>query len=76
MMLTLPEFTCITMQESSKSKSKKKVCSLQNILEKGTKVNYTFITIVLWIKNWVSAYDSIFDRVSNTFDMLPMAQLI
>jgi hypothetical protein len=40
------------------------------MLEKGIKVNYTFITIILRIQNWVSAYDSIFDRVSNTFDTI------
>ena len=76
-MLTLPEFPCITMQRvSSKSKVRKRYVCLQILLEKETKVNYTFITIVLRVKNLVSAYDSIFDRVNNTFDMLSLAQLI
>ena len=41
------------------------------------KANDIFMTIVQTAKKLgVSAYDYIFDRVSNTFEMLPLAQLI
>src|SRR5674536_395620 len=44
---------------------------------KGTKANDTFMTIVQTAKKLgVSAYDYIFDRVSNKFEMLSLAQLI
>ncbi len=41
------------------------------------KANDIFMTIVQTAKKLgVSAYDYIFDRVSNTFEMLSLAQLI
>ena len=50
---------------------------IQTVTDKGTKANDTFMTIVQTAKKLgVSAYDYIFDRVSNKFEMLSLAQLI
>ena len=47
------------------------------ITDEGTKANDTFMTIVQTAKKLsVSAYDYIFDRVSNIFEMLSLAKLI
>ena len=62
---------------AARAKVRKRDVSLQTVTDKGTKANDTFMTIVQTAKKLgVSAYDYIFDRVSNTFEMLSLAQLI
>jgi hypothetical protein len=62
---------------AARAKVRKRDVSLQTVTEKGTKANDTFLTIVQTAKKLgVSAYDYIFDRVSNTFQMPSLAQLI
>ena len=62
---------------AARAKVRKRDVSLQTVTDKGTKANDTFMTIVQTAKKLgVSAYDYIFDRVSNTFAMLSLAQLI
>ena len=51
--------------------------TVQTVTDKGTKANDTFMTIVQTAKKLgVSVYDYIFDRMSNKFEMLSLAQLI
>ena len=58
-------------------KVRKRDVSLQTVTEEGTKANDAFMTIVQTAKKLgVSAYDYIFDRVSNKFEMTSLAQLI
>jgi hypothetical protein len=62
---------------AARAKVRKRDVSLQTVTEKGTKANDTFMTIVQTAKKLgVSAYDYILDRVSNTFEMLSLVQLI
>jgi len=62
---------------AARMKVRKRDVSLQTVTEKGTKANDTFMTIVQTAKKLgVSAYDYILDRVSNTFEMTSLAQLI
>ena len=51
--------------------------SLQTTTDEGTRANDTFMTIVQTAKKLsVNAYDYIYDRVSKTFEMPSLAQLI
>jgi hypothetical protein len=62
---------------AARAKVRKRDMSLQTITDEGTKANDTFMTIVQTAKKLrVSVYDYIFDRVSNKFEMPPLAQLI
>jgi hypothetical protein len=62
---------------AARAKVRKRDVSLQTITDEGTKANDTFMTIVQTAKKLsVSAYDYIFDRVSKTFEMPSLAQLI
>jgi hypothetical protein len=62
---------------AARARVRKRDVSLQTVTEKGTKANDTFMTIVQTTKKLgVSAYDYILDRVSNTFEMPSLAQLI
>ena len=62
---------------AARVKVRKRDVSLQTITDEGTRANDTFMTIVQTAKKLsVSAYDYIFDRVSNKFEMLSLAQLI
>ncbi|AKB74667.1 hypothetical protein MSLAZ_1406 [Methanosarcina lacustris Z-7289] len=58
-------------------KVRKRDVSLQTVTEEGTKANDAFMTIVQTARKLsVSAYDYIFDRVSNRCEMLSLAELI
>jgi len=62
---------------AARAKVRKRDVSLQTVTEKGTKANDIFMTIVQTAKKLgISSYDYIFDRVSNTFRMPSLAQLI
>jgi hypothetical protein len=62
---------------AARAKVRKRDVSLQTITVEGTKANDTFMTIVQTAKKLrVSAYDYIFDRVSNKFEMPSLAELI
>ena len=62
---------------AARAKVRKRDVSLQTITDEGTRANDTFMTIVQTAKKLsVSAYDYIFDRVSNTFEMPSLAKLI
>jgi hypothetical protein len=62
---------------AARAKVRKRDVSLQTVTEKGTKANDSFMTIVQTAKKLgVSAYKYICDRVSNTFEMKSLAQLI
>ena len=62
---------------AARARVRKRDVSLQTVTEKGTKANDTFMTIVQTTKKLgVSAYDYILDRVSNTFEMPSLAQII
>ena len=79
MVLTLPEIPLHNnaAELAARAKVRKRDVSLQTVTDKGTKANDTFMTIVQTAKKLgVSAYDCIFDRVSNKFEMLSLAQLI
>ena len=79
LVLTMPEIPLHNnaAELAARAKVRKRDVSLQTVTDKGTKANDTFMTIVQTAKKLgVSAYDYIFDRVSNTFEMLSLAQLI
>jgi len=79
MVLTMPAIPLHNnaAELAARAKVRKRDVSLQTVTDKGTKANDTFMTIVQTAKKLgVSAYDYIFDRVSNTFAMLSLAQLI
>ncbi|MDD4156503.1 MAG: hypothetical protein PHV51_01975 [Methanosarcinaceae archaeon] len=62
---------------AAKARVRKRDVSLQFVTDEGTKANDTFMTIVQTAKKLgVSAYDYIFDRVSNRFEMPSLDQLI
>ena len=62
---------------AARAKVRKRDVSLQTITDEGTKANDTFMTVVQTAKKLrVSVSDYIFDRVSNKFEMLSLAQLI
>jgi hypothetical protein len=62
---------------AARAKVRKRDVSLQTITDEGTKANDTFMTIVQTAKKLgISAYQYICDRVSNTFEMTSLAQLI
>jgi len=71
MMLVLPEVPLHNnaAELAARAKVRKRDVSLQTITEEGTRANDTFMTIVQTAKKLgVSAYDYIFDRVSNKFE--------
>lgn len=77
--LTMPEIPLHNnaAELAARVKVRKRDVSLQTVTDKGTKANDTFMTIVQTAKKLdVSAYDYIFDRVSNKFEMPSLAQLI
>ena len=77
--LTMPEIPLHnnSAELAARVKVRKRDVSLQTVTDKGTKANDTFMTIVQTAKKLgVSAYDYIFDRVSNKFEMPSLAQLI
>ena len=79
MVLTMPAIPLHNnaAELAARAKVRKRDVSLQTVTDRGTKANDTFMTIVQTAKKLgVSAYDYIFDRVSNTFAMLSLAQLI
>jgi len=79
MVLTMPTIPLHNnaAELAARAKVRKRDVSLQTVTDKGTKANDTFMTIVQTAKKLgVSAYDYIFDRVSNKFEMLSLAQLI
>ena len=79
MVLTMPEIPLHNnaAELAARAKVRKRDVSLQTVTDKGTKANDTFMTIVQTAKKLgVSAYDYIFDRVSNKFEMPSLAQLI
>ena len=79
MVLTMPEIPLHNnaAELAARVKVRKRDVSLQTVTDEGTKANDTFMTIVQTAKKLgVSAYDYIFDRVSNTFEMESLAQLI
>ena len=58
-------------------KVRKRDVSLQTVTEEGTKANDAFMTIVQTARKLgISAYQYMFDRVSKTFEMPSLAQLI
>ena len=62
---------------AARAKVRKRDVSLQTITDEGTKANDTFMTIVQTAKKLgVSAYQYIWDRVSNKLEMPSLAQLI
>ncbi|AKB74816.1 Mobile element protein [Methanosarcina lacustris Z-7289] len=62
---------------AARAKVRKRDVSLQTITEEGTKANDTFMTIVQTAKKLsISAYQYIWDRVSNKFEMPSLAQII
>ena len=55
---------------AARAKVRKRDVSLQTITDEGTRANDTLMTIVQTAKKLgVSAYQYIYDRVGNTFDM-------
>jgi hypothetical protein len=79
LVLTMPEIPLHNnaAELAARAKVRKRDVSLQTVTDKGTKANDTFMTIVQTAKKLgVSAYDYIFDRVSNKFEMKSLAQLI
>jgi len=67
---TLPEL-------GARVKVRKRDLSLQTVTEEGTKANDAFMTIVQTARKLgISAYQYMFDRVSKTFEMPSLAQLI
>ena len=77
--LTMPEIPLHNnaAELAARVKVRKRDVSLQTVTDKGTKANDTFMTIVQTAKKLdISAYDYIFDRVSNKFEMPSLAQLI
>jgi hypothetical protein len=77
--LTMPEIPLHNnaAELAARAKVRKRDVSLQTVTDEGTKANDTFMTIVQTAKKLgVSANDYIFDRVSNTFEMESLAQLI
>jgi len=79
MVLTMPEIPLHNnaAELAARVKVRKRDVSLQTVTDEGTKANDTFMTIVQTAKKLgVSAYDYIFDRVSNTFEMLSLVQQI
>ena len=79
MVLTMPAIPLHNnaAELAARAKVRKRDVSLQTVTDKGTKANDTFMTIVQTAKKLgVSVYDYIFDRVSNKFEMLSLAQLI
>ena len=79
MVLTVPEIPLHNnaAELAARAKVRKRDVSLQTVTEKGTKANDTFMTIVQTAKKLsVSAWNYIFDRVSNKFEMISLAQLI
>ena len=79
MVLTMPAIPLHNnaAELAARAKVRKRDVSLQTVTDEGTKANDTFMTIVQTAKKLgVSAYDYILDRVSNTFEMLSLAQLI
>jgi len=77
--LTLPEIPLHNnaAELAARAKVRKRDVSLQTMTDEGTRANDTFMTIVQTAKKLsVSAYDYIFDRVSKTFEMPSLAQLI
>jgi len=79
LVLTMPEIPLHNnaAELAARAKVRKRDVSLQTVTDKGTKANDTFMTIVQTAKKLgVSVYDYIFDRVSNKFEMLSLAQLI
>ena len=77
--LVLPELPLHNNEAelAARAKVRKRDVSLQTRTDEGTRANDTFMTIVQTAKKLgVSAYDYIFDRVSNKFEMLSLAQLI
>jgi len=79
MVLKMPEIPLHNnaAELAARAKVRKRDVSLQTVTDEGTKANDTFMTIVQTAKKLdVSAYDYIFDRVSNTFEMKSLAQLI
>src|SRR5450759_23069 len=79
LVLTMPEIPLHNnaAELAARAKVRKRDVSLQTVTDKGTKANDTFMTIVQTAKKLgVSAYDYIFNRVSNKFEMLSLAQLI
>ena len=78
-MLVLPEIPLHNnaAELAARAKVRKRDVSLQTITEEGTKANDTFMTIVQTSKKLgVSAYQYICDRVSDTFEMPSLAQII
>ena len=62
---------------AARAKVRKRDVSLQTITDEGTRANDTFMAIVQTAKELsVSAYDYIFDRVSDTFERPSLAKLI
>ena len=79
MVLVLPEVPLHNnaAELAARAKVRKRDVSLQTITEEGTRANDTFMTIVQTAKKLgVSAYDYIFDRVSNKFEMPSLAKMI
>src|SRR5665811_1506553 len=79
MVLKMPEIPLHNnaAELAARAKVRKRDVSLQTVTDEGTKANDTFMTIVQTAKKLdVSVYDYIFDRVSNTFEMKYLAQLI
>ena len=79
MILTLPEIPLHNnaAELAARAKVRKRDVSLQTMTDEGTRANDAFMTIVQTAKKLnVSAYDYIFDRVSKTFEMPSLAQLI
>ena len=77
--LTVPEIPLHNnaAELAARAKVRKRDVSLQTVTEKGTKANDTFMTIVQTAKKLsVSAWKYIYDRVSNKFEMISLAQLI
>ena len=79
MVLTMPEIPLHNnaAELAARAKVRKRDVSLQTVTEKGTKANDTFMSIIQTAKKLsVSAYDYIYDRISNKFEMTSLAQLI
>jgi len=77
--LTVPEIPLHNnaAELAARAKVRKRDVSLQTVTEKGTKANDTFMSIIQTAKKLsVSAYDYIYDRISNKFEMTSLAQLI
>ncbi len=62
---------------AARAQVRKRDVSLHTITEKGTQANDTFLTITQTCKKLgVNAYDYIFDRVSKTFELPSLAEII